>query len=167
MLDLDIDISGLKQMESALTELAKEISITKAAGMLTSALRDGAKEYQADMQQNATESSITRMVKTLKGQKVEIRPGFLKSRIKVSASTNRKGAITRKFGKNVVSLVKVGVFKVPYIVPYEYGTSKQSGNPIIRNAHRNKSATVVNVIQARLARKILLSQNRIAKKKAS
>lgn len=161
--DIGIDIQGLKAMESALLDIAKEIGSQKAAGMFTSALRDGAIKYQNSMLRNATESDVTRIVKTKKGQRVEIRPGFLKSRIKVRASTS-KGLETRRFGKNVVSLVRVGVFKVPYIVHYEYGTVHNSPNPIVRNAFNKRTKQVVTVINYRLAKRIEQAQKRITRK---
>lgn len=164
MLETGIDIQGLKAMEKALVEIGKEVGAKKATGMMTSALRDGAKEFEDTMRKDAPESEFNRIVKTKSGSKVEIRPGFLKSRIKVRASTNRKANVTRKFGKNVVSLVQAGVFKVPYIVQVEYGTSRTKQKPFIRNSFRKKKQASVTVINRRLARKIKLAQNRIAKK---
>ena len=164
MLDAGIDISGLKQMEQALQDISKEIGAKKATGIMTSALRDGAVKYQQGMQRNAPESELARIVKTKSGQKVEIRPGFLKSRIKIRASTNRTGAETKRFGKGVVSLVKVGAFKVPYIVQVEYGTTRQKAQPFIRNSFKKRTNQVVVVINHRLAKRIQMAQRRIAKK---
>lgn len=164
MLDTGIDISGLKQMEKALLDIAKEVGAKKATGMMTSAIKQGAIKYQQGMQRNAPESDIVRMVKTKQGQKVEVRPGFLKSRIKVKASTNRQGRETRRFGKGVVSLVRVGVFKVPYIVQVEYGTTNQKADPFIRQAFKKRTNQVVVVINRGLAKRINLAQRRIAKK---
>lgn len=164
MLNVGVDIQGLKKMEKALVEIGKEVGAKKATGMMTSALRDGAKEFQDTMQKDAPESDHNRIVKDKSGSRVEIRPGFLKSRIKVRGSTNRRGVISRKFGKNVVSLVQAGVFKVPYIVQVEYGTSRTKPTPFMRNSFRKKKQASVTVINRRLARKIKLAQNRIAKK---
>lgn len=162
-----IDISGLKEMEAALTDLAQEIGAKKATSMFTSALNEGAKEYEEHIRTNVSVSKYTRMVKTKAGNRVEIRPGFLKSRIKRKASTNRKGGSNKRFGQNEVSRVKVGVFKVPYIVQYEFGTSRQQANPDIRNAFKAKTAAAVARTKSRLAKKIMLAQKRIAKKRAS
>lgn len=115
------------------------------------------------MLRNVTKSDVTRIVKTKRGQKVTITPGFLKSRIKVRASTS-KGLETRKFGKNVVSLVRAGVFKVPYLVHYEYGTVHNAPNPIIRNAFNKRTKQAVTVINHKLAKRIEAAQRRIAKK---
>jgi hypothetical protein len=162
-----IDISGLKEMEAALTDLAKEIGAKKATGMFTSALNEGAKEYEEHIKANVNVSKYTRTVKTKSGNRVEIRPGFLKSRIKRKASTNRKGGINKRFGKNEVSRVKVGAFKVPYIVQYEFGTSRQQANPDIRNAFKSKTTAAVARAKAQLKKKIMLAQKRIAKKRAA
>jgi HK97 gp10 family phage protein len=164
MLDLDIDIQGLKEMEKALLEIGKEIGAKEATGIMTKAMREGAQEYQNAMINNAPESAFARLVKKKSGDKVQITPGFLKSRIKIRASTNNKGTQTKKFGKNVSSLVKVGVFKVPYAVQVEYGTRRTKANPFIRNAFTSQSPTVIKVINQRLAKRIQLDQRRIAKK---
>ena len=164
MLDTGIDISGLKEMEKALLDIAKEVGAKKATGMMTSAIKEGAIKYQQGMQRNAPKSDIVRLVKTKQGQKVEIRPGFLRSRIQVKASTNRQGRETRRFGKGVVSLVRVGVFKVPYIVPVEYGTTNQKADPFIRQAFKKRTNQVIVVINRGLAKRINLAQRRIAKK---
>ncbi|TGE81364.1 hypothetical protein C7Y70_13230 [Pseudoalteromonas sp. KS88] len=164
MLDTGIDISGLKEMEKALLDIAKEVGAKKATGMMTSAIKEGAIKYQQGMQRNAPKSDIVRLVKTKQGQKVEIRPGFLRSRIQVKASTNRQGRETRRFGKGVVSLVRVGVFKVPYIVQVEYGTTNQKADPFIRQAFKKRTNQVVVVINRGLAKRINLAQRRIAKK---
>ena len=164
MLDTGIDISGLKEMEKALLDIAKEVGAKKATGMMTSVIKEGAIKYQQGMQRNAPKSDIVRLVKTKQGQKVEIRPGFLRSRIQVKASTNRQGRETRRFGKGVVSLVRVGVFKVPYIVQVEYGTTNQKADPFIRQAFKKRTNQVVVVINRGLAKRINLAQRRIAKK---
>lgn len=164
MLDTGIDISGLKEMEKALLEIAKKVGAKKATGMMTSAIKQGAIKYQQGMQRNAPESDIVRKVKTKQGQKVEIRPGFLRSRIQVKASTNRQGRETRRFGKGVVSLVRVGVFKVPYIVQVEYGTNNQQADPFIRQAFKKRTNQAVVVINRNLAKRIKLAERRIAKK---
>ncbi len=164
MLDgIDIDIQGLKEMEKALLDIAQEVGSKKAAGMMTSAFRAGAKRYENSMHRNVTQSKHPRVVKTRKGNKVTIRPGFLKSRIKVRGSTS-KGGVTRRLEKNVVSRVRVGIFRVPYVVYYEYGTSHNEANPIIRNAFNQRTRQVTHVIQYALRKKINAAQKRIARK---
>lgn len=167
MLNTSLDIKGIKSMEATLLDIAKEVGAQKATGMLTSALRDGAKEFQDTMQRDAPESNYKRVVKSKSGSKVEIRPGFLKSRIKIKASTNRRGTVSRKFGKNVVSHVKVGPMKVPYVGYVEFGTSKTKEHPFIRNAFRKKKQASVTVIRRQLAKKIKSAKRRIAKKRTS
>lgn len=162
---IGIDISGLKEMERSLLGLVDEIGAKKATGLFTSSLREGAKEFEADIKSNVNVSTYSRVVKTKAGSKVTIRPGFLKSRIKIKASTSR-GKVSRKFGKNEVSRVQVGVFKVPYIVQYEYGTTRQRKDPVIRNAFKNKTHAAVRATQSKLKKKIVAAAKRIAKQKA-
>ena len=64
----------------------------------------------------------------------------------------------------MVSLVKVGAFKVPYIVQVEYGTTRQKAQPFIRNSFKKRTNQVVVVINHRLAKRIQMAQRRIAKK---
>ena len=58
----------------------------------------------------------------------------------------------------------MGVFKVPYIVPVEYGTTNQKADPFIRQAFKKRTNQVIVVINRGLAKRINLAQRRIAKK---
>lgn len=164
MLDIDIDIDGLKQVESVLLELGKEVGAKAATGILTMSLRAGAELFENYMIKAAPESNYARLVKTKKGAKVEVRPGFLKSRISVKASTNTKGKQTRKFGKNVVSVVTVGPRRVPYVVAVEYGTRRTRANPFIRNTFSKHKNSAIHTVNQALTKKISAAQRKIAKK---
>ncbi|WP_105215700.1 hypothetical protein [Pseudoalteromonas sp. T1lg22] len=162
MLDVGIDISGLKQMENALLDIAKEVGAKKATGMMTLSMRDGAEEFKQEIERTAPVSSKVRSAASR--AKAFNRPGFYKSKIKIRSSTNRNAQINRKFDKGVVSIVKVGVFKVFYAPWIEFGNSKLPANPIIRRAFIKKTNPAMQVINHRLAKRILLAQRRIAKK---
>ncbi|MER2493368.1 HK97-gp10 family putative phage morphogenesis protein [Catenovulum sediminis] len=165
---ISLQINGLKQLNKNLENIADEIGSSKAAGILTSALRVGAKEFETELKNTAPESpeNKIRIVKKRDKSTVEIKPGFLKSRIKIRASTNRKGRINKRFGKKDISLVRVGVFKVPYIVQVEYGTSKHQPQPFMRNAAKSKAQPAVKRIESELNKKIKAATKRIAKQKA-
>jgi|GEM_PF-1058814 len=166
MLDgASIDIQGLKSMEAALLEIAKKVGARKATGMMTSAFKKGADKYKNHMTRHANVSKFARTVRTKSGSKVTITPGFLKSRIKVKGSTG-KGRATKRLGKDVVSKVSVGVFKVPYIVQQEYGTENNKPNPIIRDAFKKRTKQVVHVVNHQLKANINKAQKSIARKHA-
>lgn len=165
MLNIGVNISGLKEMEKALLKIGKEIGSRKATGIMTSAIRDGAKVFEEDIKMNApTSSSFTKRRAKSKMFKDYNRPGFLKSRIKTRASTNKKGLIDKRFGRNTVSLVRVGYFNVFYAKWLEFGNSQQPPNPILRNAFMMKRGKVIKVINHRMARRIELAHKRIARK---
>lgn len=169
MLDTSIEISGLRELEKNLLALGAEVG-SKA---LTGALRDAAKPMEDDMIANAPVGDYEfKTVETKKGGTVRITPGFIKSRIKRRAARNRKGSASKKFDKNTTAIVRVGVFRVPYIVAVEYGTSmsrKQGGytkaHPFIRGA-ADKSDEVVTLFKGRLQRRIYLAARRIARQQA-
>lgn len=164
---VSINIEGLKELHKKLETIANEVGSSKSAGIFTSALKEGAKEYEAELKRTAPVSPLeaVRNVKRKDKTVVQIYPGFLKSRIKIKASTNRKGKINKRFGKKDVSLVRVGVFSTPYIVQVEFGTSKHKPQPFMRNAVKTKSHSAVNIVREQLAKKIQAAAKRIAKQK--
>ena len=168
---LDIDIQGLKDFEKALVGFAKEIGSQKATSALTSSMRKGAKVYEQELKRTAPVSpgGTPRRVKNKKGEKVEILPGFLKSRIKIRASTNNRAKKSKKFGKNVVSVVKVGVYKVPYVSHVEWGTKRNGknipSNPFIRKAFESSTKSAVSEIVKESRKKVERIRRKIAKSK--
>lgn len=164
---ISLEINGLEQLNKRLESIANEVGSAKASSILTSALREGAKEFETELKRTAPESPANkvRMVKKKNNSKVEIKPGFLKSRIKVRSSTNRKGRVNNRFGKKDISLVRVGVFRLPYIVQVEYGTSKHKPQPFMRNAAKSKAQLAVSRIESELGKKIRAAAKRIAKQR--
>lgn len=160
-MDFDLEIHGLKEMENNLRDLGAQMG----GRTLRSALRDAAEPLEEHMIDNAPESEFERVVKTRKGQRVTIYPGFLKSRIKRRASLNAKGKNVRRFGKDGVAIVKVGVFRVPYVVQVEYGTRNVPARPFIRSA-ASRSGEAINIFKMRLQHRIKLAQKRLARKAA-
>lgn len=155
-MDFDIDILGLKEMDENLRTLGAELG----AKTLRGALRDAAKPMEDYMNANAPESEAPRTIRTRKGERVEIRPGFLKSRIKRRTQLNKRGTNTRKFGKDGVAVVQVGVFKVPYVVQVEYGTSKSAAHPFIRRAE-SVAGESIQIFLKRLRRRTDLAARKL------
>ena len=164
MPNIALKISGLKEMEKTLLKLAKEVGSKEATGIMTGAIRDGAKVFEEEIKANAPESTPeTKRRAASKMNRPYNRPGFLKSRIKIRAITNRKGVANKNFSKNTVSLVRTGYFNVFYAKWLEYGNSKQPANPILRRAFLVKRGSVLKVINHRLAKRIELAHKRIAR----
>ena len=153
-------IEGLKEMEKNLLALGAKLG----ASTLRSALRDAAKPIMDNMIANAPVGAKPFKVKTRDGNAVTIDPGFLKSRIKRKASLNAKGRITRKFKKDEVAIVKVGVFKVPYVAYLEYGTPNNPAHKFIRGAGV-EAPQAISIFRTRLKRKIELAVKRLDKAK--
>lgn len=155
MLDISVKISGLKEMEKALTKLSKEIGSKEATSIMTGAIRDGAKVFEEEIKANAPESTPeTKRRAASKINRPYNRPGFLKARIKTRATTNKKGTVNKSFSTNTVSLVRTGYFNVFYAKWLEYGNSQQPANPILRRAFLLKRGSVFKVINHRMARRI-------------
>lgn len=164
MLDIGVKISGLKEMEKALVKMSKEIGAKKSAGIMTGAIRDGAKEFEEEIKLRAPESTTKTKIRSLsKRDRPYNKPGFLKSRIKTRASTNRRGSVSKKYDKNTVTLVRTGYFNVFYAGWLEYGNSQQRANPVLRRAFASKKGTAVIAIGHGMAKRIELARKRIAR----
>lgn len=161
MTESKVKIHGLKELDKALRGLGAELG----AKTLRGALMDAAEPIKQEMLRTAPVSEEERDVKTAKGQIVRIRPGFLKSRIRKRSSLNKRGVTNRKFKKNDVARVRVGVFRVPYVGHYEFGTSKQAANPFIRPALLSKADESLRVFKKRLVRRIELARKKLSKNK--
>ncbi len=162
MINPSVEVKGLRQLESNLLALGAEVG-SKA---LASALRDAAKPILSEMESNAAVGSYgRRVVKSKSGGEVVITPGFMKSRVKIRASRNRKGAASKKFSKDTSAVVRVGVFRVPYARHVEFGTSKTKAQPFIRPA-ADRSDESLRIFRGRLERKIYLAARRLGRKKS-
>lgn len=160
MIEPKIEIQGLQELEKNLLALGADLG-SKA---LTSALRDAADPFLDQMKQDAAIGGYgSRTVKTKGGSKVEISPGFMRSRIKKRAIRNRKGAASKKFDAKTTALVRVGVFRVPYAVQVEYGTSRSKAQPFVRPA-ADRGDEVVRLFKGRLQHRIKLAARRLARK---
>jgi len=162
MISPKIEIRGLRQLENNLLALGAEIG----SKVLTSALREAAKPMLQEIQLKAAVGSYgQRIVKKKGGGDVVITPGFMRSRAKIRASRNKKGAASKKFSKNTSAIVRVGVFRVPYARYVEFGTSDTKAQPFIRPA-ADKADESVRIFKRRLERKIYLAARKLGRKKS-
>ena len=159
-MESSIEITGLKEMERALLGLGAALG----AKTLRSALRDAAKPIHKTMLSGVPVGTSTRTITTRKGAAVTITPGFLRSRTKIKARLNKRGAVNRRFGSDGVAIVSVGTFGVPYVASVEYGNSNMPAQPYIRPA-LSSAPQAVGIFQKRLARRIELARKRLEKKR--
>ena len=155
---IDFRIRGLEQSEKNL----KQLGAVMQAKTLRGALRDAAKPYEDVMKSVAPVSKESRTITKENGQKVTISPGFLRSRIKRRSYTNTRGRINRRFKKNEVAMVRVGVFRVPYVGHIEFGTQNHAASPFIRPA-LYKTPEVVNLFSLRAAARAANAAKRMKK----
>lgn len=159
-MEVSIEIDGLKEMDKALRDLGADLG----SKTLRNALRDAAKPLHQEMLTGVPVSSgPVRSITTGTGKKVEIRPGFLRARTKIRTSINKKGMASRRFKKDDVAVVKVGVFKVGYVAQVEYGTTKAKAQPFIRPALK-RSDQALAIFKERLAKRIEMARKKVNRK---
>jgi HK97 gp10 family phage protein len=158
-MEVKMHIEGLKEMEKNLLALGADLG----ARTLRSALRDSAKPLEDSMIASVPVYKEPHKVK-IKGERVTVDPGFLKSKIKRRASYNKRGRVTKKFGKNDVAVVQVGAFGVPYVVQVEFGSKRNKAASFIRGA-ASQTPRVINLFKTRLKRRTDLAVKRLARQK--
>lgn len=155
-------IKGLEGLEQALIALGGEVGgkVLRGAGM------DAMKIVEAAQKESVPVSDAARTVTKKDKTKVIIAPGFMKSRIRRRSQLRytNKGTVRKGFKKGETLHVRAGVFRVPYIVQTEYGTSKQEANPFLRNSLRDNQTAVVNEFADRMRRRIANAAKRLAAK---
>ena len=157
MTGIDFKIVGLERAQRNLDQLGAVMQARELRG----ALRDAAKPYEDAIKANAPISDRARTIKKKNGQKVVISPGFLRSRIKRKSFANTSGR-KRRFKKSEVAMVRVGVFRVPYVGHIEFGTEKRQADPFIRPA-LYKTPEVINLFSLRAAARAANAVKRMKK----
>lgn len=155
-------IEGLDELEKQLLELGLEVGIKT----LRSALMATAAPLRKEMKRLAPETPTDegpRMRRSRSRGVVEIRPGFLKYRIRARSAVRRSGRSSRYLSGNQVALVRVGAF-TPYAGFVEYGTSRTRAQPFIRPAAQNKRAELDSRFKTYLKKRIDKAIERNAKR---
>ena len=129
MLDVTVRVEGLADLEKQLRELTGETSIA-GAKVIRSAMMSASLPMFRQMQNDApvSKNPEPRKVKKKGGQTVEIRPGFLKSKIRRRSYINRRGYGNRNIRGNELVKVRIGAF-VPYAHYVELGTDYGPRHP--------------------------------------
>ena len=148
-MELTTRINGLSDLEKQLRQLGGEGSIA-GAKVLRSALMSASLPMTRQMQTNApvspppeprkyttrrgSKGSLKyRFVKSRKQGEAEIRPGFLKFKIRRRSYINKTGRGNRNIRGNGLVKVRIGAF-VPYACAVELGTEDTPAQPFIRPA---------------------------------
>lgn len=156
-------VHGVEDLEKALIGLGGAVGgkALRGAGM------DAMKIVEQDQLANAPVGDRARTVKGKGGSKVEIRPGFLKSRIKRRSQLRftRGGKVRKGFGKGETLRVMVGVFRVLYAYFLEFGTAVMAAQPFIRKSLEQNQSKVISEFSARLRLRINNAARRLHKKR--
>lgn len=172
MIDITVQLQGLSDLEQALREISSEDSIA-GAKVIRSALMSASlpmyRQMQAtapvyDPKPNKDGEIVHRKRKSRKHGVVEIRPGFLKSRIRRRSYINKTGYGSRNIGstpdeRNALVKVRLGAF-VPYAHFVEYGTEHSPAQPFIRNAFDGGWSRAVNQFGSLLAKRLAAYRRR-------
>ena len=151
MVSITTRIEGLDELEKQLRALGLELGLKT----LRSALMATAAPLRKEMKRLAPESPADSPPRLRKGRKglVEIRPGFLKHRIRARSAIRRGGRSNKYLSGSQVAMVRVGAW-TPYAGFVEYGTSKTRAQPFVRPAAHNKRAELNNRFKEYLKKRI-------------
>ncbi|GLS27738.1 HK97-gp10 family putative phage morphogenesis protein [Marinibactrum halimedae] len=149
---IEVEIKGLDILEQQLISLGNDIGPKALRSAAMAAMEPVKKDMLANVPIFEGES---RKVKNKKDQTVTLYPGFMKSRIKKRSRLNRKGRAGRHFkNQDTTVVVRTGVFRVPYVVQQEFGTTRHSGKPFIRPALDKNIHVVTNLFKKKLQQRI-------------
>ena len=148
-MQLTANIEGLNDLEKQLRALGGDGSIASAK-VLRSAMMSASLPMLRDMQRNAPVSPPSeprkyttkrgpkgslkyRIAKSRKHGEVEIKPGFLKYKVRRRSYINKTGSGNRNIRGSGLVKVRLGAF-VPYACMVELGTEDTPAQPFIRPA---------------------------------
>ena len=155
-------VEGLDVLEKQLRTLGLELGVKT----LRSALMATAAPLRKEMKRLAPESPSDagpRMRRSKRKGVVEIRPGFLKFKIRARSAIRRVGRSSRYLSGDQVALVRVGAF-TPYAAFVEYGTEKTRAQPFVRPAAHSKRAELDTRFKTYLKKRIDKAIERHAKR---
>ena len=139
MIDVSVNIHGLSDIEQALRDISNDNSIA-GAKIIRSAMMTASLPMYRHLQATApvAKDPKPRKRKNRKGGTVEIRPGFLRSRIRRRSYINKTGYGNRNIGStpdeaNGLIKVRIGAY-TPYAYYVELGTEHSPAHPFMRHA---------------------------------
>lgn len=162
MISVTATVEGLDELEKQLRALGLELGVKT----LRSALMATAAPLRQEMKRLAPETPADagpRQRRSKRKGMVEIRPGFLKYRIRARSAIRKVGRSSRYLSGDQVAMVRVGAW-TPYAGFVEYGTSKTRAQPFIRPAAHSKRAELDNRFRTYLKKRIDKAVERHAKR---
>ena len=133
MIEAEFNIHGLKELEQRLLAISNDDSIA-GARVMRSALMSATLPLYRDLQARApiAKDPRPRKRKTKRGGTVEIRPGFLRVRIRRRSYINKTGHGNRGITEdNGLVKVRLGAY-TPYAHHVEFGTEHAPAQPFMR-----------------------------------
>lgn len=168
MIDVSVDIHGLSDIEQALRDISNDNSIA-GAKVIRSAMMTASLPMFRQMQATApvAKDPRPRKRKSRRGGTVEIRPGFLRHRVRRRSYINKTGYGNRNIGKtnerNALVKIRMGAF-TPYAHFVEFGISEQNitPRPFIRDALDSNWLSMVNNFRSLLEKRLAAYRRRHA-----
>lgn len=152
---LRVEVSGLREIEQALREFSSDDSIA-GAKVIRSALMSSSLPMLRQMQATAPISQDPRPRKrrSRRGGEVEIRPGFLRHKVRRRSYINKTGRGNRNISGNGLVKVRIGAF-TPYAHLIELGTEHSAAQPFVKPAFDSHWRSTLNrfggLLETRLA----------------
>ena len=172
MIDVSVDIHGLSDVEQALHDISNDDSIA-GAKVIRSAMMTASLPIFRQMQATApvAKDPRPRKRKSRRGGTVEIRPGFLRTRIRRRSYINKFGYGSRNIGRmqneaNSLVKVRIGVY-TPYAHYVELGTEHSPAQPFIRSAIDGHWQGITQKFGTLLERRLLSYRRRQARRNAT
>lgn len=166
MIDVTVNLYGLSDIEQALRDISNDDSIA-GAKVIRSAMMTASLPFYRDLQATApvNKDPKPRRRKSRKGGTVEIRPGFLKSRIRRRSYINKTGYGNRNIDADGLVKVRIGAF-VPYAHYVELGTEHSPAQPFIRSAIDSHWQNITQNFRTLLEKRLLSYRRRQARRNA-
>ena len=166
MIDVTVNLYGLSDIEQALRDISNEDSIA-GAKVIRSAMMSASLPFYRHLQATApvNKDPKPRQRKSRKGGTVEIRPGFLKSRIRRRSYINKTGYGNRNIDGNGLVKVRVGAY-TPYAHYVELGTEHSHAKPFIRHAIDSHWQSITQNFRTLLEKRLLSYRRRQARRNA-
>ena len=166
MINLNVEITGLKELEKQLRELGGEESIA-GAKVLRSAMMTASLPMFRQIQSTAPVSDgKPRKRKSKRRGTVVITPGFLKHKIRRRSYINKTGHGNRNISGSGLVKVRIGGF-APYTHFVEYGTDHGpkhpftvAPQPFIRPAFDTHCRGVLNSLGGLLGKRLASARKR-------
>lgn len=171
MIVVTVNLYGLSDLEQALRDISNDDSIA-GAKVIRSAMMSASLPFYRDLQATApvNKDPKPRRRQSRKSGTVEIRPGFLKFRIRRRSYINKTGYGNRNIGgapgeSDGLVKVRVGAY-TPYAHYVELGTEHSHAKPFIRKAIDSHWQNITQNFRTLLEKRLLSYRRRQARRNA-